>query len=253
MHLAIEHVTLRFGGVTALSDVSFTVAEGEVCGLVGPNGAGKSSLFNCINGLYLPREGRILFEGHDLAGRPPHRIARLGVGRTFQNLAFSPSLTLLENVMLTGVVHDGLHPLACLVGSPWQRRRDRALRSRATDLLEQFDLLHAARRLPGELPFGTLKRAEIARALLARPRLLLVDEPAGGLNHQEVDELAALLRQVREDSGTTIVLVEHNMGFVMSLVDRVVVLDGGRKIADDVPDVVSKDPVVIEAYLGAPA
>jgi branched-chain amino acid transport system ATP-binding protein len=248
--LAVREVSIAFGGVVALDDVSFDIEPGGICGLIGPNGAGKTTLFNCVSRLYTPQRGSVEFEGHDLLRRAPHEIAGLGIARTFQNLGLVQSLTVRENVMLGA--HHRLRAgfVSAALAHPAVRREERELRTDADAILERLELGAVADHRAGDLPFGTLKRVELARALCIRPRLLMLDEPASGLNHEEVVALGDLLLALREEFDLTVLLVEHHMGLVMRACDDVVVLHLAELIARGSPSEVSANERVVDAYLG---
>jgi branched-chain amino acid transport system ATP-binding protein len=250
--LEVSDLVVRFGGIVALDGVSFDLEAGQILGLIGPNGAGKTTLFNCLSRLYTPASGDIRFEGRSLLGRPAHRIAEIGISRTFQNLALFPRQSVLDNVRIGGHARSRSDYVSDALSLPWVRRQERALDETAWALLDLLDLRPFANELPEGLPLGTRKRVELARALAARPKLLLLDEPAGGLNHQEVGELGALIRRLRDERRVTVLLVEHHMNLVMSVSDKVVALDFGRKIAEGTPVAVQQNEAVIRAYLGNP-
>jgi branched-chain amino acid transport system ATP-binding protein len=248
--LVVRDVAVRFGGVVALDGVSFAQRRGEVLGLIGPNGAGKTTLFNCLSRLYEPSAGDILFDGQSILNRPAQGIAEIGIGRTFQNVALFPALSVFDNIRIGGHVGGRADFVSNALRLPWARREEAALARKARELLSYLDLDDVAGRPAGGLPFGTQKRVEIARALATGPKLLLLDEPAGGLNHEEVEALGRLIRRIRAELGISILLVEHHMNLVMSVSDSVVVLNFGRSIAHGSPISVQRNPDVIAAYLG---
>jgi branched-chain amino acid transport system ATP-binding protein len=248
--LEVRDVAVHFGGIVALDGVSFDVAPGSIVGLIGPNGAGKTTLFNCLSRLYECDRGEILFDGASLLSSARHRIAAIGIGRTFQNVALFRSMTVLENVMLGAHSRSRSGFLANALRLPRVPKEEAAIASGARRILDLLQLGPVAQRPVSDLPFGTRKRVELARALASEPKLLLLDEPASGLNHEEVGELGALIRGLRDRLRLTVLVVEHHMGLVMSISERVVALNFGKVIAQGAPDEVRRHPELMRAYLG---
>jgi branched-chain amino acid transport system ATP-binding protein len=252
----VRGITLRFGGVTSLDDVSLQMRRGEILAVIGPNGAGKTSLFNSLTGVYTPQEGDILLAARpgdtpvSVLGRKTHVVNHLGVARTFQNIRLFPALTALENVKVGIETRARSGPIAAMLGLPWQRREERESTREAYALLDQVGLAHRANELAGSLPYGEQRRLEIARALGTHPGVILLDEPAAGTNPAEKRDLAVLIKQIN-DQGTSVLLIEHDMKLVMSVADRIVVLNFGRWIAEGTPEQIQRDPAVVAAYLGS--
>ncbi len=250
LQLEVRNVSRSFGGVQALAGVSLEVPRGRVLSVIGPNGAGKTTLLNVVSGFYRPDRGRVILDGADITGLPPHRVAALGVARTFQNIALFKGMTVLDNLMLGRHVHMRAGPLASVVYWGRARREEVSHRRRVEDIIDFLRIQDLRRRPTGSLPYGLQKRVELGRALALDPALLLLDEPMGGMNQEEKEAMARFILDVNEEWGTTIILIEHDMGVVMDISDRVAVLDMGQKIAEGTPDEVRADRLVVEAYLG---
>jgi branched-chain amino acid transport system ATP-binding protein len=255
----VEHVTLRFGGVVSLNDVSMQMYRGEILAVIGPNGAGKTSLFNVLTGVYTPQEGNVLLSGRpgdpavSVIGKRTHIINHLGVARTFQNIRLFPALTALENVKIAIETRQHAGPVSAMLGLPWQLREERQSTAAGYGLLREVGLAERANELASALAYGEQRRLEIARALGTNPGVLLLDEPAAGTNPQEKRELAELISRINRERGVSVLLIEHDMKLVMSVAHRIVVLNFGEKIAEGTPKAIQRDPVVVAAYLGTSA
>lgn len=250
IHLCVEDISLSFGGIQALSDINFEVREGEILAIIGPNGAGKTSLLNCLNNFYHPDKGHILLDGHDLTRLSPHRIAQLGVARTFQNTALYTGLSTLDNLMAARHIHMKANLLDSVLYWGRAHRENISHRRVVEEIIDFLEIEHIRKAIVGSIPHGLRKRVELGRALALEPRLLLLDEPMTGMNQEEKEDMARFVLDIYERMGMTILMIEHDMGLVMDISDRIVVLNFGQKIAEGTPKEIRNNQAVIDAYLG---
>ena len=248
--MKIKEITLVFGGISALNDISFEVQKGEILAIIGPNGAGKTSLLNCINNFYHPERGDIFFNGHNLTKLPPYKIAKLGIARTFQNTALYTGLSTLDNLMAARHIHMHSGMFSSIIYWGLAQKEDLENRQQVEEIIDFLEIEHIRKSIVGALPHGLRKRVELGRALALEPQLLLLDEPMTGMNLEEKEDIARFVLDINERQGTTILLIEHDMGVVMDIADRIVVLDFGMKIAEGIPEEIRQDEAVINAYLG---